>query len=109
MDFSQPRVRGLTHLRGEVADVAPAWYLVTVSKDCSSGRFRTPIPPLLRELWLSLLYKKLLEGLPPTEPHAETFTLALLPLHELSFALGLVGGQQAPGDIQCIAGPLAAL
>ena len=109
MNLSQLRVRGLTHLRGEVADVALAWYLVTVSKNCSAGRFRIPIPPLLRELRLSLLYKKLLEGLPPAEPHAEIVTLALLPLHQFGSALGVVGGQQAPGNIQGIAGPFAAL
>jgi hypothetical protein len=64
---------------------------------------------LLRELWLSLLDKKLLEGLLPAEPQSEIVTLAPLPLHQLGSALGVVGGQEAPGDIQSIAGPLAAL
>jgi hypothetical protein len=64
---------------------------------------------LLRELWLSLLDKKLLEGLAPAEPHAESVALALLPLHQLGSALGVIGGQEAPGHIQGIAGPLAAL
>src|SRR5208337_3826650 len=109
MNFSQLRVRGLTHLRDEVADVALTWYFITVSKNCGAGRFRIPIPPLLRELWLSLLYKKLLERLPPAEPHSETVTFALLPLHKLGSAHGVVGGQEAPSNIQGIAGPLAAL
>jgi hypothetical protein len=109
VNFWQLRVRGLTHLRGKVADVALAWYLVTVSENCRTGRLRIPIPPLLSELWLSLLDKKLLEGLPPAEPHSEIVALTLLPLNQLGSAFGVVGGQQTPGNIQGIAGPLAAL
>ena len=64
-EFHLPASAGLTYLRGEVADVALAWYFVAVSENCGTGHFRIPIPPLFRELWLSLLDKKLLECLPP--------------------------------------------
>jgi hypothetical protein len=80
------------HLRDEVADVALAWYFITVSKNRGTGRFRIPIPPLLRELWFSLLYKKLLEGLSPAEPHSQTVTLALLSLDQFGSAHGVIGG-----------------
>jgi hypothetical protein len=109
VNFICLRVCRQTHQRGEIADVALAWYLVTVSKNCSIGRFRVPIPPLLRELGFSLLYKKLLEGLPAAEPHAETVALTLLPVHQFGFALGVIGGQKTSGDIQGSAGPLSAL